>query len=56
MTLELPQHTRERLAAVIYDLIDTTRQEAAKAYLTRITIFESLEFEPGANSAATARE
>ena len=55
MTLELPQHTRERLAAVIYDLRNAIAQEAAKAYLTRITTVESLEFEPGANSAATAR-
>ena len=48
MTLEVPQHIRQRLAAVIYDLKNAIGQEAAKAYLTRITTVESLEFEPGA--------
>jgi len=48
MTLEVPQHIRQRLAAVIDDLKSAIRQEAAKAYLTRITTAESLEFEPGA--------
>ena len=48
MTLEVPQHIRQRLAAVIYDLKNAIWQEAAKAYLTRITTVESLEFEHGA--------
>ena len=48
MTFEVPQHTRQRLAAVIYDLKNAIGQEAAKAYLTRITTVESLEFELGA--------
>ena len=47
-SLEVPQHIRQRLAAVIDDLKNAIGQEAAKAYLTRITTVESLEFEPGA--------
>ena len=48
MTLEIPQHIRQRLAAVIDDLKNAVGQEAAKACLTRITTVESLELEPGA--------
>ena len=48
MTLEVPQHIRQRLATVIYDLKNSIGQEAAKAYLTRITTVKSLGFEPGA--------
>ena len=48
MTLEIPQHIRQRLAAAIDDLRDAVGQEAAKAYLMNITTAESLEFEPGA--------
>ena len=48
MTLEVLQHIRQRLAAVIDDLKNAVGQEAAKAYLTRITTIESPEFEPGA--------
>lgn len=48
MTLEVPQHIRQRLPAVIDDLKNAVGQEAAKAYLTRITTVESLELEPGA--------
>jgi len=48
MTLEVPQHIRQRLAAVVDELKSAIGQEAAKAYLTRITTAESLEFEPGA--------
>jgi len=48
MTLEVPQHIRQRLAAVIDDLKSAIWQEAAKAYLTSITTAESLESEPGA--------
>jgi len=45
MTLEVPQHIRQRLAAVIDDLKSAIGQEAAKAYLTSITTAESLELE-----------
>ena len=48
MTLEVQQHMRQRLAAVIDNLKNAMGQQAAKAYLTRITAVESLEFEPGA--------
>ena len=48
MALEIPQYIRQRLAAVIDDLKNAVGQEAAKAYLTRITAVESLELEPGA--------
>ncbi len=48
MTFEVPQHMRQPLAAVVDELKSVIRQEAAKAYLTRITTAESLEFEPGA--------
>ena len=45
MTLEVPQHIRQRLAAVIDDLMNAFGQKAAKAYLTRIITVESLKFE-----------
>lgn len=45
MTVEIPQHIRQRLAAVIDDLKSAVGQEAAKAYLTSTT-FESLVLEP----------
>ncbi len=45
MTLEVPQHIRQRLAAVIDDLKSAIGQEAAKAYWTSITTAESLESE-----------
>jgi len=45
MTLEVPQHIRQRLAAVIDDLKSAIGQEAAKAYLTSVTTFESLVLE-----------
>ena len=48
MTLEVPQHIRQRLVAVIDDLKNAVGQEAVKAYLMNITTAESLEFEPGA--------
>lgn len=48
MTLEMPQHICPRLAAIIDDSKNAIEQEAAKAYLTRITTVGSLEFEPGA--------
>ena len=48
MTLEVLQHIRQRFAAVIGDLKNTIGQEAAKAYLTRTTTVESLEFKLGA--------
>ena len=47
MTLEVSQHLQQRLAAVVHDLKDSIGQEAARAYLTRITTTKSLEFEPG---------
>lgn len=43
MALKVPQHIRQRLAAVIDDLKNAIEQEAAKAYLTNVTTFESLE-------------
>ena len=43
--MTLPQHIRQRLAAVIDDLKSAIGQEAAKAYLTSITTAESLESE-----------
>jgi hypothetical protein len=46
MTLEVPQHIRQQLAAVIDDLKNAIGQEAAKAYLTNITTVESLVLEP----------
>ena len=46
MTLEVPQHIRQRLAAVIDDLKSAIGQEAAKAYLTSVTTAESLVLEP----------
>jgi len=46
MTLEVPQRIRQRLAAVIDDLKSAIGQEAAKAYLTSITIVESLVLQP----------
>ncbi len=45
MTLEVPQHIRQRLAAVIDDLKSAIGQKAAKAYLTSITNVESLVLE-----------
>ena len=47
MTLEVSQHLQQRLAAVVHDLKISIGQEAARAYLTRITTIKSLEFEPG---------
>lgn len=48
MTPEIPQHIRRGLAAVIDDLKNAVGQEAAKAYLARISNVESLESELGA--------
>ena len=47
MTLEVTQHITQRHPAVIDDLKNAVVQEAAKAYLTRITTVKSLELEPG---------
>jgi len=46
MTLEVPQHIRQRLAAIIDDLKSAIGQEAAKAYLTSITTVKSWVLEP----------
>ena len=48
MTLEVPQHIRQRLAVVIDDLRIAVGQKAAKAYLMNIITAESLKFEPEA--------
>lgn len=47
MTFAVPQHLRQRLAKVIGDLKDAIGPEAAKAYLTRVSV-EPVELEPGA--------
>ncbi len=48
MILDVPQDIQQRLAAVIDDLKIAIGQKAARAYSTRITTVESLEFEPRA--------
>ena len=47
MTVEVPQHLRQRLNAIIDDLKIAVGREAAKAYLTERTTVELREFEPG---------
>lgn len=45
MTLEVLQHIRQRLAAIINNLKSTIGQKAVKAYLTDIITAELLKFE-----------
>lgn len=48
---EVPQHLRQRLAEVIYELRNAIGREAAKTYLTRISNGESVEVESGADGS-----